>query len=717
MKSFCILAFLGLAAGRQLVANEEGSSQGNAVLRVVRLLKDLEKKMEADAEAEKDLYDKFTCWATSTVESKTKAIADAEARTDSLEAYIKKIEAGELTFTDDKEQRTKELKDVQDAIAADKAARAEAHAAYNKAKTDAESSRDGLIKAVELLSDAASGKLKSSLLALRGASSRLQEDQSLQKALEVSETYLSAANSHYLRRIILGEVHGEDKVSKPKADIVKKYESRNGAIIKKLKELKADFVKEIAKIEQTETDDVAAYDERKANMAEQETEATKALEDLVAENAARDKAKEESKAEIDDLAKQIKADTDMKAATETAMADKKAEMEKRVTYRTGELEALGQAIEALTSDEARDLFRKSVGVFFFQESSRSQLYASRARSASQALSSIARVTKDHRLLILAARLRSGEQPANPTFDVVLGKIDNMRKKIDDEETADLEKKDFCEKNLTTNLASKKKLERQIEDEEITVKYSQEKIEQLELQIEKNKAEDVEVAEQLQAAAYVRGNETAEYNVAKADDQAAIALIEKAKKFIGDFYASQQGFFLQLRSSRNDPLSDELRTAGADDPFKDKSYGGAGSQAGGVQETMQMVADDVKKEVAVADKEETEAQADYEAVKKSLEKEKADLKKARNDMLAKQADRTSDKTDAQSADESYTGKLEALIETMANVKPSCDFYLNNYDVRHKNRETELTGLDQAKSILKGAFFEDKDREIKPGDSFL
>jgi len=293
----------------------------------------------------------------------------------------------------------------------------------------------------------------------------------------------------------------------------------------------------------------------------------------------------------------------------------------------------------------------------------------------------------------------------------------MRQKIDEEEESDLAKKDFCEKNLTDNLAKKKELERDIEDEQITQKYAADKIKELELQIEKNRKEDQEVADQLAAAKTQREKETAEYTSAKADDEAAVQLIEKAKKFIADFYEKSSLIQLKSRKRRNDPLSDELRTAGAEDPFKTKSYDGAGSQAGGVQGTMQMVADDVKKEIAVATKEENEAQEDYEKVKKDLEDEKADLKSAYDEMLSKKADRSKEKTDATSTEESLSGEHEALVNTMANVKPSCDFYMNNYGVRHRNRETEIKGLNQAKSILKGAFFEDKSREIKPGDSFF
>lgn len=432
------------------------------------------------------------------------------------------------------------------------------------------------------------------------------------------------------------------------------------------------------------------------------------------ENAARDQAKEESQGEIDSLDEQIEADKKMKEAVEASMKDKKEEFEKRVEYRSGEMKALGQAIDVLTSDDARDLFRKSVGVSFVQLDS--SVYASRARSASQALRSVSRLVKDHRLLILAARLATGEQPENPTYDEVLGKIDNMRKKIDEEEESDLAKKDFCEKNLVDNLAKKKELERDIEDEQITQKYTQDKIKELELQIEKNKNEVQEVDDQLDAAKKQRDKENAEYKSAKADDEAAVQLIQKAKKFIADFYEDQAKSFIQLRS-RNDPLSDDLRTAGAEDPFKTKSYDGAGSQAGGVQGTMQMVADDVKKEIAVATKEENEAKEDYEKVKKDLEDEKAKLEKARNELDKHLADGNHAKQVSIKQEETDTGKHTALVDTMANVKPSCDFYINNYGVRHRNRETELKGLDQAKAILKGAFFEDKSRDIKPGDSFL
>jgi len=719
MLAVTMRAILLLLAPAPALALE--SEAESPVSRVVGMLKDLEKKLEEESEAEKDLYDKFVCWGTSTVETKTKATADANARIDNLKAYIADIEAGKLTFTDDKEQREKELQAAEDAIAEDKAAREESKAAYDEAKENAESSEEGLEKAQEILGKAADGKLellkKNSLISLRGASGagaqdRLSQDANLQKALEVSEAYLSAANSHYLRRIILGEAHATDGKATPSADITKNYESRNDGIVKKLMELEADFHKEGEEIEQTETEAVAAYDERKLNMEETETEAKSALKDLVKEHATRAQAKEESQDEIDSLTEQIAADTKMKNAVEASLEDKKAEFEKRVEYRTGEMEALGQAIEALTSDDARDLFRKSVGVSFIQLDS--SVYASRARSASQALRSVSRLVKDHRLLILAARLASGEQPDNPTYDVVLGKIDNMRTKIDEEEESDLAKKDFCEKNLTDNLAKKKELERDIEDEQITQKYAKDKIKDLEMQIEKNRKEDQEVADQLEAAKNQRDKENAEYKSAKADDEAAVQLIEKAKAFISKFYEGKS--FIQLRSN-NDPLSDDLRTAGAEDPFKTKSYDGAGSQAGGVQGTMQMVADDVKKEIAVATKEENEAQADYEEVKKDLEDEKKDLKTAYDKMEVKKAGRGSENQDALETEKSLTGEHTALVDTMDNVKPACDFYINNYGVRHRNRETEIKGLDQAKGILKGAFFEDKSRDIKPGDSFF
>jgi hypothetical protein len=66
------------------------------------------------------------------------------------------------------------------------------------------------------------------------------------------------------------------------------------------------------------------------------------------------------------------------------------------------------------------------------------------------------------------------------------------------------------------------------------------------------------------------------------------------------------------------------------------------------------------------------------------------------------------------------EIKALLESMADAAKGCDYFLVNYEVRRKNRQIELDGLNNAKAILQGAVFgtpADESRELKPGDALL
>merc|ERR1719378_385560 len=75
----------------------------------------------------------------------------------------------------------------------------------------------------------------------------------------------------------------------------------------------------------------------------------------------------------DDTEKQMKADTAFFDQTKAACESKHAEWTERDNMRTEELAGISKALEILTSDEARELFAKSIkpGVGFLQLSSSS----------------------------------------------------------------------------------------------------------------------------------------------------------------------------------------------------------------------------------------------------------------------------------------------------------------------------------------------------------
>jgi len=290
-------------------------------------------------------------------------------------------------------------------------------------------------------------------------------------------------------------------------------------------------------------------------------------------------------------------------------------------------------------------------------------------------------------LILAAKLsgmrQAGANITNPTFDKVFSSMDDMVAAIKAEDQSDLTKKESCEEALANNTAEKKRLERDIENEESAMSSAQGKISEMSSRLKKIAAQQAEVTAQVKSADELRDAEAAAFTQSKKDDQNAIQLIEQATAFITKFY------------------SDDAAPAGSSLLQITSSTCTAGAQSSGIVQTMQMVADDVKKEILEAEKDEKEALAAYEKNKAAFEAEKDEIDTARSQFQTVRSTKSLDLTSATGSKTTITGLLDGLVGTMTEVKPNCDFYIDNFESRSKNRQTELEGLKQAKVILQSA----------------
>merc|ERR1719359_701677 len=66
-------------------------SGATPVAKVVALLKDMQKTLEAEAEEDEAVYEKMVCWCNTNDKEKTKAIKDAEARIADLTTSIEEL--------------------------------------------------------------------------------------------------------------------------------------------------------------------------------------------------------------------------------------------------------------------------------------------------------------------------------------------------------------------------------------------------------------------------------------------------------------------------------------------------------------------------------------------------------------------------------------------------------------------------------------------------
>merc|ERR1719408_358102 len=124
----CLFAFLAICSVSPLVAtkeNEVSSVVANPIRRVVTMLQNMEKKVVAEGEKEKELFEKYMCYCKNSGSDLGKSISDAETKIPQLDSDISEAEAR-------KEQTDEDVKQAQTDRAAAKTAMAEATAVREK---------------------------------------------------------------------------------------------------------------------------------------------------------------------------------------------------------------------------------------------------------------------------------------------------------------------------------------------------------------------------------------------------------------------------------------------------------------------------------------------------------------------------------------------------------------------------------------------------------
>merc|ERR1719313_409414 len=119
--------------------------------------------------------------------------------------------------------------------------------------------------------------------------------------------------------------------------------------------------------------------------------------------------------------------------------------------------------------------------------------------------------------------------------------------------------------------------------------------------------------------------------------------------------------------------------------------------------MDELVSELKLSQQAAESDEAQAQKDYEEVladsqksRQSKSKQVVALQEQKSGLEEKSHEEHGDKVTASEEHQSLIDKGEALHDT-------CDFLLNNYDLRKKARADEVEAMQQGLSILSGADF--------------
>jgi len=678
------------------------------VSRVVELLSGMSKKVEEEGKMEEKLYKKFKCWGTTNVDEKTASNAAATSRVDELKTYIADIEAGRIEFTTERIDLEKEIAQLNKDLATAQALREQEKSDFEAAKVEMEQAVSALGEAVSVLeAGAAAPSLvtmkRSKAHAALGLEARAAKAVIDLHAVELAGRILSKGDALFLRRALLGEVQPKDwKKLNRKAAFKLPYAAQSGKIKDTLAALLQTFEKNLEEATAKEEAAESMYGKLSGAKGEQKSKAQEALTSAEMEGGARGLNKEQAQAEVDDLEAQIVDDTKYIKEIKATLKTKDEEYSERTTLRAQELEAISKAIGVLHSDDARDLFKKSIssqGYSFLQvRRQHATMMESRGITAAAVLRQTSAKVHDARLTALASRLSASEGK----FDEVITHIEEMVTMLKEEETTELETKETCESERAKDVKDAQVASRAADDLTDTKTRLEEEITEVTTEIAAKEAEIKDIEEQLKDATRIREDEEKGFSVAKLDDEAAVGLIEKAHDVLMTFYSAQASALetksvvkTQQKQKQAPPPPPATWDASASQTKNDESQG--------ILSLLTMIKTDIENDIKKATDAEDASVAAYDTMKTDLEKS---IEDTRTTIGTLEETKSSKETDVQAAEEEHATKKEELKTILDKIKaeqPGCDFMLVNYPTRVKNRQMEIDGLDKAKAILKGAEF--------------
>merc|ERR1719412_51976 len=427
------------------------------------------------------------------------------------------------------------------------------------------------------------------------------------------------------------------------------------------------------------------------------------------------------KEDLTDTEKAFIEDKKFLADLEKNCATKTAEYEVVVRTRTEELAALAETIKVLNDDDALDLFKKTL------PSASASLLQTRARAATFRARALAAVKlglgralrPDRAQLDLISLALHGKKIG---FEKVIAMIDDMVAELKKEQVDDDSKKEYCQSQLDASDDKKKSLERSISDEDKSISITEDAIstttEEIAALNAGIKALDKAVAE----ATKQRKDENEAYKDLMASDSAAKELLEFAKNRLNKFYNPK----LYKAAAKTERSAEDrifvaeggtLPTAAAGGiagtgisaaqvapPPPPETVGPYQTKSGenaGVIDMINILINDLDKDMTEAETTQQDAQADYVAMMRdSAEQRTSDSKTLADKTAAKAA--LEGELQAHKAERKSLGKqLAATLEYIATLHADCDWLLKYFDMRREARASEIDALGNARAVLSGA----------------
>jgi len=681
MRSMLLLGLVAAASASSGTSSDASKmsfdmedAKNRPVSKVITLLKDMQKELEAEAKADQEVYDTFACWCETNEKEKTKAIADAEAKIKELNLLIEELTAASARLTNEIAMLEDEVGKNQNGLGQATSMRMKDQGEFNGEESDLLQSIRALKSAIIVLSK--HHEASASLLQVGANQGQMMQiATTLDHEIQKHKWLLVDVLTHKQLKQVASFLENQQAPS------AGSYAPQSGQILGILKQMLETFESNLSQTQKDELQQSGDYENLKKTKEFEIGAGLDQVETKTQELATTDEKNANAKADLEDTEAQLEADKKFLENLRAQCSAMDAEWEARSKTRAEEMEAVAKALEILSGDDAHDLFTKTFN--FIQREAKSKQKMRRAK-ASKLLESVARKTHNPKLITLALRVRLD------AFVKVKKAIDDMLAELMKQQADEVKLKDYCVEALNENTRQTQDKERTKASLEATIEDLTMTIEELTESIATLKAEIKEMEFQKQRAGETREKENVEFQETVADQRATQKLLTQALEVLKGFYDKKAKAAALAQKGKQTP------------PPGFKAYE-KNKSSGGVMGMIQTIIDDAKKEEQETITSEADAQKAYETFVKDTnasveEKTKAIIAKSEELGKAKEEKVKSEETLAKTMTD-----LEGLSQEAAALHGECDFVLKNFEIRQSSRMAEMEALKQVKAILSGAKF--------------
>jgi len=685
MRSLLLICLLSAGA----VTSQAEMVAANPIRKVVTMLQNMVKKVEAEGEAEQKLFDKFMCYCKNSGGDLSKSIADAGVKIPELQSDISAGEAKKAQLDEDIKQHQVDRSAAKEAMASATALREKEAAEYAKESNEAKANIAAVNKATVAIEKGMGG------------------------------AFLQTPTASILKRLVHKGEDSQDRETLT-AFLSGTYAPASGEITGILKTMHDEMTASLTESTNAENAAITAYDSLMAAKTKEVNALTKALEDKMTRVGELAVQIVQMKNDLGDTEEALIEDKKFLADMEKNCAKKEAEWEVIVKTRSEELLALADTIKVLNDDDALELFKKALpaaSASFVQVKVTSDALRSRALAA-------IRSVRSPQLDFIALAI----QGKKIGFEKVIGMIDEMVVTLKTEQNDDEHKKEYCAKQFDLSDDKKKSLERSVSDLETAISDAKEGIARTTEDIAALEATIKATDKAVSDATEQRKEENEDFQGLMASDSAAKEILGFAKNRLNKFYNPSQ-----YKAPPKRELTDEDRAtlaaggtlaptaapggiAGtgvtvladvsehgkpAPPPEAPAAYKKKSGESGGVIAMIDLIVKDLDKEMTVAKAEEKDAQGDYEQMMKDSASKRADDSKSLANKEGALADMKAQLENDTDGLTSTNKELGATVQYISSLHSECDWLLKYFDVRKEARTSEIDALGKAKAVLSGA----------------